>query len=308
MIQYLTHGKIDRSRWDDCVAHALNGNVYAWSWYLDVVHPGWEALIEIEDDKYLTIMPITGKKKYLINYLCQPFFVQQLGVFSIQPLTAEKVQSFLEAIPRKYGLVEIRLNEQNPLPDAFPGVEYHRNYLLDLNHNYEYLSYNYHENTNRNLKKSFKYGLRLVSGVNIQQTIDLFRADRGASVSHWGDAEYQRLSRLAERAITSSNAFVYGVQKIDNQEIICSALFMESHQTITFLFSGNSAMGKECHAMSFLIDQVIRERAGQPFVFDFEGSDNEDLARFYHGFGASPVDYPGYRRYSCFIFRSKKNR
>ena len=53
MIAYLTHDQIDKSRWDDCIAHAVNGMAYAWSWYLDVVHPGWEALVEMKEDKYL---------------------------------------------------------------------------------------------------------------------------------------------------------------------------------------------------------------------------------------------------------------
>ena len=123
MINYLTNEQIDKSRWDDCVAHAVNGNVYAFSWYLDIVHPGWEALVEMIDGNYVTIMPITKKKKYLINYLCQPFFVQQLGVFSRQPITEETTVAFLKSIPRKYRLVEIRLNENNPLPKDAKGVE-----------------------------------------------------------------------------------------------------------------------------------------------------------------------------------------
>jgi hypothetical protein len=63
MITYLKHERIDPNRWDECIAAAPNGNVYAWSWYLDLVHPGWDALVEIDSDKYLTVMPITKKKK-----------------------------------------------------------------------------------------------------------------------------------------------------------------------------------------------------------------------------------------------------
>lgn len=292
MITYLSHNQIDKTLWDECVAQASNGNVYAWSWYLDVVHPSWDALVEVSDGKYLTVMPITKKRKYGINYLCQPFFVQQLGVFSSQPLTQQQVLRFLQAIPRKYRLVEIRLNEGNPLNDAMKGVECHRNHLLDLNKTYHDLYSQYHENTIRNLKKSLKFNPALEKGVSIQKVIELFRADRGASVKHWGDGEYARLIRLAEVAITLSKAFVYGVKNNDNKDIVCGALFMVSHQRITFLFSGNGVFGKESQAMTFMIDQVIREFAGQPFTLDFEGSDNEKLARFYQGFGSLPVNYP----------------
>ena len=294
MITYLTQDKIDKKRWDDCIAHAVNGLVYAWSWYLDVVHPGWEALVEINGDNYFSVMPITRKKKYLIPYVCQPFFAQQLGVFSRQPLTAETIGCFLRAIPKKYLLVEIRLNEQNPLPEGFKGMELHRNHLLDLNYDYDYLYTHYHENTKRNLKKSFNHSLLVVALDNLRPAIALFRHHRGVEVAHWGDAEYERLERLSEVALSSSNAFIYGVQSSDNKEIICCALFMMSHHRITFLFSGNSEEGKSCQAMTFLLDQVIREYALQPFVLDFEGSDDDQLARFYQGFGSVPVVYPSY--------------
>ena len=303
MITYLSHGQIDKNRWDECVAAAPNGNVYAWSWYLDIVHPGWDALVEVSDIKYLTIMPITKKKKYGINYLCQPFFAQQLGVFSIQPLTKEHTVAFLQAIPKKFRLVEIRLNEGNPLDNTLKGVDLHRNHLLDLNDNYDMLLSHYHENTIRNLKKSFKNNLELVKQIPISVVINLFRANRGATVTHWGDAEYARLEALTARAVTSSNAFVYCIKNIDSDEVICGALFLKSHHRITFLFSGMNQRGKEHGAMTFLLDQVIREFAGQPLTFDFEGSDDDNLARFYQGFGSTPVSYPGlrYRLFNPFL-------
>ena len=294
MITYLHHDSIDKVLWDDCVAHASNGLVYAWSWYLDVVHPGWEALVEIVNGNYMTIMPLTCKKKYLIHYLCQPFFVQQLGIFSTVQVTSDTVKAFLKAIPKKYRLVEIRLNEQNPVDSGCHGVAYHRNHLLDLKKKYDTLFHGYHDNTKRNLKKSFTYGLQLVEAVPIHTVIALFRSDRGAAVRHWGDTEYALLERLAATAISSSNAFVYGIKNSENNKIICGALFMVSHHRLTFLFSGNSEEGKKKQAMSFLMDWVIRKYAGKPMVFDFEGSDNDNLARFYQGFGGVPVTYPSF--------------
>ena len=294
MIQYLRHNQIDKGRWDTCISQAPNGLVYAFSWYLDVVHPGWEALVEVNDDKYLSVMPLTCNKKYLINYLFQPFFVQQLGIFSCLPIAPETTQAFIQAIPKKFRLIEIRLNEGNPIAKDQKRVEFHRNHLLDLNKDYDLLFSNYHDNTQRNLKKSLNNSLRFVKSVSMQKVIALFRDDRGATVNHWGDWEYARLDQLAKVATASKHAFVYGVQAAEDSDVICGALFMVSHHRITFLFSGNSLKGKELHAMTFLIDQVIREFSSQPMVLDFEGSDDENLARFYQGFGSEPVSYPGY--------------
>lgn len=299
MITYLSHEKVDKTQWDRCISQASNGLVYAWSWYLDIVHPGWEALVEIKDGNYFSVMPLTCKRKYFIHYLCQPFFVQQLGVFSVGTVTSETTKAFLRAIPSKYKLVEIRLNEQNPIENQCQGIAFHRNHLLDLSKDLETLHFNYHDNTKRNLKKSYNHVLQLVEGAPIQTVIDLFRNDRGAMVKHWGDREYARLEQLTTVAISSSNAFVIGVKSNDNNDIICGALFMLSHQRLTFLFSGNSKAGKEAHAMTFLLDQVIKKYSGQKLTFDFEGSDDDDLARFYRGFGGEPITYPS------FTFRGK---
>ena len=118
MIQYLQHNQINLKKWDTTIAEC--GNIYAYSWYLDIVHPGWDALVE---DDYQSVMPLTGGKKFGVNYLFQPYFAQQLGVFSKQPLSPEKTETFLKAIPSKYRFVEIRLNESNVFRDGLESIE-----------------------------------------------------------------------------------------------------------------------------------------------------------------------------------------
>ena len=51
MIQYLLNHQIDKTKWDATIAEC--GNIYAFSWYLDIVHPQWEALVE---DDYQSVM------------------------------------------------------------------------------------------------------------------------------------------------------------------------------------------------------------------------------------------------------------
>lgn len=319
MIRYLSHREIDKERWNETVSHC--GNVYAYAWYLDIVHPDWAALVE---DDYATIMPLTGRRKFGIDYLFQPYFVQQLGVFSKQTLTSETIKRFLDAIPVKYRFAEIRLNETNSESIDTQQVEFHRNVILDLNKDYDALRGAYHTNTKRNLAKAESHRLQLMTDVNPEQVTDLFRNDRGADLKKWGDREYEVLGRLTEEAARRGNAFVVGVSEarslsevevrslseveapqrssgvgpsaplrdLDVLNLLAGAIFMKTDSRVTFLFSGNSIEGKEKQAMSFMLDKVIRKYAGQDIVFDFEGSDNDQLARFYLGFGGRDVSYP----------------
>ena len=289
MIQYLEHSKIDKAQWDATIAQC--GNIYAYSWYLDVVHPRWDALVE---DDYQTVMPLTGGKKFGVHYLFQPYFVQQLGVFSKEPLSPEKTDAFLNAISPKYRFAEIRLNEGDAFNESVQGIEYHRNVILDLNRDYESIKANYHTNTKRNLAKAEANNLQIVDTVIPYHVVALFTDNRGALLDKWGDAEYARLTKLTQVAVNRKSAFLLGVTEKGVGELLCGAIFMKTASRITFLFSGLKQEGKDKQAMTFLLDSVIRKYANQPITFDFEGSDDANLARFYLGFGGQEVQYPSY--------------
>ena len=291
MITYLTHNQIDIRRWDECISNSRNGNVYAWSWYLDIVHPNWDALTE---DDYESVMPLTGNRKFGIHYLFQPFFTQQLGFFSKKNLDKNKVQQFIDAIPDKFKFAEIRLNSGNSFFDNCQHIEYHRNTELDLSPDYDSLRKKYNSNTKRDLAKAGNAGLKISDDVETTEIVGLFRKNRGKCVKHWGDTEYERFLNLVEVAKSKGHCFVKGVKSTDDK-LVAGAVFMNSHDRIVFLFSGADESNKELHALSFLIDNVIKENSGTPKTFDFEGSDNDGLARYYKGFGGQEVKYPGLR-------------
>ena len=295
MIRFIENSHIDRAKWDSIVSDC--GLVYAQSWYLDIVHPEWSALVL---DDYEAVMPITGGKKFGVNYLFQPFFVQQLGVFSRQKVTAEMLQDFLNAIPKKFRFAEIRLNEGNIVENKLQGIDYHRNVVLDLSQDYATIRASYHNNTKRNLAKAENSGLQTVENPDLKQIVRLFRETRGATVGVWGDVEYATLIKLGETAMRRSAAFTLGVTEKGKEELLCGALFVKTASRVIFLFSGNSEKGKALQAMTFMMDSIIQRFAYQPITFDFEGSDDDNLARFYLGFGGEEKCYPSYTNNTMF--------
>ncbi|MDN5350599.1 MAG: hypothetical protein PWQ54_1995 [Bacteroidales bacterium] len=289
MIRYLTHSEIDKIKWDSCIKKAFNGNVYAWSWYLDIVHPEWHALVE---NDYERVFPLTGKRKYGVSYLFQPFFAQQLGIFSTSILSPVIVENFIAAIPQKYRFAEIRLNTHNKPEKQTKGLSWHRNHELDLINSYDRIYKNYSSNTKRNLKKAAHANLQLSRSVKPEDVVKLFRENRGRTISHWNDLEYNRLKQLAYTGIYRGQAQVIGVYSKPN-ELCAGAIFMQSHGKLVFLFSGANELAKENQALSFLIDEMIKMHSPGQLVFDFEGSDQPGLARYYKGFGSKETFYPG---------------
>lgn len=59
MIIFLQHQAIDKQKWDSCIKECGNGMTYAYSWFLDIVSPGWAALVE---DDYSAVFPLTQRK------------------------------------------------------------------------------------------------------------------------------------------------------------------------------------------------------------------------------------------------------
>ena len=83
-IKRLKHTEIDKVKWDACVEKAPNGLIYSLSWYLDVVSPGWKALV-IGD--YELIFPLPVKQKFGLTYLIQPNYIQKFSVIGINVST-----------------------------------------------------------------------------------------------------------------------------------------------------------------------------------------------------------------------------
>ena len=288
MIKLLKHNKIDKTRWDDCINKSFNGNVYALSWYLDIVHPGWDALVE---NDYERVMPLTISRKFGISYMFQPFFVQQLGVFSKSQLSQDDIDRFINAIPQQYRLIRYKLNSYNKVDYESDFIVKHRNVELDLIYDYQYLYNNYNNNTKRNLAKAENAGLSISHDVNPEVIVNLFRNNKGKNVKHWKDKEYERLLELIDAATSNEHCFTIGINDLDNNTI-AGAVFMHSHDRIIFLFSGSDEVHKDKHALTLLLDNVIREFSETQCTLDFEGSDNDGLARFYKGFGGTEVFYP----------------
>lgn len=287
MIKYLKHNEIDKQKWNECILNSFNGIVYAYTHYLDVVCPNWEALVK---DDYEMVMPLTWNKKYGKYYIYQPPFTQQLGVFSKEHLTEKIVEQFLLAIPKHFQFLEFNLNTYNKLSNKEYNSKAFLTHELDMISPYEFLYKNYSENTKRNLKKANQHQLKILNNCKVDEIINLFKKNKGKEVKAFKAEHYVMLNKLYNKFYKVGFAKAFGVCNSTN-EIIAGALFFFSNNKAIFLFSGNSAEGKEKAALFFLIDQFIKNHSEKNLTLDFEGSNNPTLARFYKSFGSKPITY-----------------
>ncbi len=287
MIAFLENNQIERTKWNNCIKQSVNGLVYAYDWYLDIVAENWAALIE---NDYESVMPLVYRKKAGMHYIFPPIFTQQLGIFSKSLLDQNICNRFITAIPSKFRFIEYNLNSYNQIDKEKFDTRENINHLLDLINNYENISSNYSENLKRNLKKAEKSVLNISGNIKPEEIIELFAENKGKEIKRFDKDDYLLLQRLIYKGIHNNMTENLGVYTEHNELCAAAVFFINGHRAI-FLFSATNETAKKTFAMPLLIDSFIRKNAGSNLILDFEGSNNTNLARFYKSFGSQTVTY-----------------
>lgn len=290
-ISYIKHTNIDKALWDNTINSASNGNIYSFSWYLDAVCPGWEALVTKD---YKSIMPLTAKKKYGFSYLYRPLLSQQLGVFSTNPLKTSDVDLFLSSIPSKFKLIQICLNSSNKPSEQF-NIKPHATYILDLKPEYSIIQRNFKENHRRNIKKAMSEGLRIIEDIDHDIFIHLLSRDNSPGGRILAEkSKLLVLRSLMDNMQNKSALKIIGAND-DEGNTLAAVLFGYSHNNWTYLAPVNTEDGKRKRALFAIINHLIKNRSGRDEILDFEGSDIPGLAQFYSGFGSNKLIYNEFR-------------
>lgn len=289
MIAYYPHKDIDKEKWDDCIAQSVNELIYAYSWYLDVVVPGWDALIL---DDYQAVMPITWRQKAGIRYLFPPLYTKQLGIFSKSVLSKEITLRFLDAVPGRFKFIQVHLNGHNQV-DVNSGfnIRQNNNFELDLTPSYEILYERYNRNCRRNIAKAQKCDLTIRQDITANSFTNFIKSNLEDRLKKLGKKDYRMLINLIEKLITKHVAELYGSYLPDGR--LCGvALFLITSHRCIFLVCASSEPGKQCQTMYLLVDHQIKKYAGSGKIFDFSGSNIPGIAYFNSTFGADVKQYP----------------
>lgn len=266
----------------------MNRLPYAFSWWLDVVSPGWEALVK---DNYEAVMPLTVKCKLGIHYLYQPPLTQQLGVFSNEISTAAHIDDFLMAIPKKYSFISIQLNSINK--PGNPDFQYsvRNNFTLDLSASYFNLAAGYNRSCVRNLQKAFNAGLSIDKGPKPIDYTRFVYNNLYKKLSGIQKSFYTTLQNIVNVSLNNGYGTLLGVYS-RNGELLTAGWFVIHSGRCLSLVWASSPLGKKDNANFFLADYMIRTNADTNLIFDFTGSNLPGVAYFNSGFGAVKNTYP----------------
>ncbi len=289
MIKYYPHKNIDKEKWDNCIAHSANEFIYAYSWYLDRVIPGWDAIIQ---DDYRSVMPVTRSVRMGIKYIYPPLFTQQLGIFSPELPSEKLVQEYLSLVLSKYKFARIQLNEYNPVQEELDfNVRHNNNHEIDLSFSYDELYEKYNRNCKRNIKKAENCGLEIRSDISAEAFVAFVKDNLEEQLKQLKRKDYQKLVNLTDCLMHRETGELYGCYS--SEGVLCGvALFLITKSRCIFSVCASSDFGKQCQAMYLLVNNQIRKYAGSKKIFDFSGSNIPGIAYFNSTFGSEIRHYP----------------
>jgi hypothetical protein len=295
-LKYLNHKSIDFDKWDLCLGEAHNSRIYANSWFLDRTAVEWDALVYGD---YEYVMPLPVRRKLGINYLYQPLYSQQLGIFPAAP--PKVATAFFEALQQRFMYIDVQLNSSNlPVRDLkVVGFTGRKNYLLPVGSDYHAIEAAYSSNTRRNLSKAESNRLSFAEGIPMEAYLEFKQQNLPVKIPKEG---MQKLKSIIAYCLYKGFGEIEGVYSPDNN--LCAAVFFcRWKERVIYLNAVSNEEGKELRAMFFLIDRFVRSVAGQEIAIDFEGSMIPGIARFFEGFGAAPEVYyqVNYNRLPAFL-------
>ncbi len=301
MINYYKHSEIDKEKWNRCITKSLSATIFADYDFLTISNPHWAALIK---DDYDVVMPLPNRSKLGIHYIYTPYFFSRLGIFSKEIISKEKIDAFIDAIPRKFWQVDLNLNEWDQSTSIDKKAIQLVSYQLDMQQPYLALYGKFSENLKRNIRSAQKYALSIDKEVQVKDIINLFRHNRGKEKKiKIKTTDYNLFMAMVAHLTSRGNIDVWGVRD-ENHQLLAGACFLKDHSRTWFWFSGRDERYSEKKAMFFLLNEYLKENSSQQIIFDFNGSMNENIARFYSQFGSVKYTYP----MLCFSQRTYLNR
>lgn len=289
MIVYHKNNEIDREQWDNCIRNTPGAKPYAYSWYLDIMSPGWQALV---DDDYDSVFPLPGSTRFGIQYIATPVFLQQLGCFSPEKPYDERIGEFLEFMPAFFKLIDLCIKEKIDIPGY--KITEKVNFELDLSKPYETIYSNFSKHCKRNIESSVRKSPELTTDITPDELIDLFIQNKGKEINGIKPRDYQRLKNLMSFCIINKKGRLIGVRE-GRKRLIFGIFLVEIRGHKTILFVVNTPKSRERRIGYFTVNELIRNHSSSRTILDFAGSSIPSIVSFFESFGSISVPY--YRIY-----------
>jgi hypothetical protein len=294
MIVYHKNNEIDREQWDNCISNSGYAKPYAYSWYLDIMSPGWEALV---DDDYDSVFPIPSYITFGLQFASTPSFIQQLGAFSPDKPDSQAIVEFLDYMPEIYKLIDICVGQKI----SYPGykVTEKNNFELSLTAPYEKLYEKFTQECRRYISNNARKKYEITGNVSPDELVETCIINRLSNPKGVKTKTYEKLIELMSFCISKNKGSIVAVRTA-RKKIIYGIFLIKLHRSITIILEANTPASITKHIGHFVINEVIKDHASSAVVLDFAGTSGIPSSSNGKSFGAALAPY--YRIYRNRLF------
>ena len=288
-LKILRRREVDEQKWNALINSSVQSLPYAFSWYLDAVADNWDSVVL---NNYEAAMPLVWLRKFGVKCLYQPYYCQQLGIFSRENLNAQQIKEFI-SVAQKFPYVNINLNSSAAIIAGEFKFSKKKNLLLHLNTEYTLLKKNYSENHRRNIAKAEKNKLKFSEGMELKQFQKFYLENINREKENFKTQHEKIFKTLTKTLIKNGIGKFFAVVNENGNPEAASVLLFHQNRIINII-NTSSAEGKRNGSSHLLFDKIIEKFSDTENVFDFEGSSIVGIARFYEGFGAHEETFCNY--------------
>jgi hypothetical protein len=285
MIKYISRQDLEVDKYDDCIENSIQSRVYAFSWYLDIVADNWGVLV-LND--YEAVMPIPFRKKFGVKYVYPPFWLLELGLFSLKDSIDYK--AFFKVLFGEFKSIELRLNTKNNIEVSQSFLIEKKMQNLSIQEDYATIFNGYRKDRKKDLRKSEKIDLIENWNDDPKQLIQLFRANVGKRTPYIVDKDYKVLSELMKICIEKRIGELLSIYN-SKSKLVASGFFLKHKKEVTILVSSTDFDNRKNGENTFLIDRAIYKYEKAFKIFNFGGSSMQQIASYFLSFGAKTSQY-----------------
>lgn len=271
MIIYLKNSEIDRELWDNCIKNSGSHKPYAYSWYLDIVAPGWEALV---DDDYDSVFPVPCSARFGIRYAALPAFIHQLGAFSPDKPASDVLIEFLDYMPGIFKMIDLCIG-QNITYSGYKVTE-RLNCELSLSSPYEKLWERFTPECRRYISNISRKRFELTEDVTPEELAELSMTDKLSAHRKIKYIDYERIKELMHYCINKRKGKIIGV-RTTRKRLIFGVFLVHIRGSVTILLTAETTESREKHTGYYVINEIIKEYSSTAAILDFacrnDGSD-----------------------------------
>ncbi|TXD54284.1 MULTISPECIES: GNAT family N-acetyltransferase [unclassified Polaribacter] len=285
MIKYIKRKDINTQKYDACIDQSIQSKIYAFSWYLDIVADNWDVLVL---DDYSAVMPITWRKKIGIKYVYPPFWLLELGVFSLDE--SVDYSSFFKIVCNHFKFVETRLNTHNHIQESASFLIDKQMQILSIKEGYKAVFSAYRKDRRKDLRKATNANLTEKWDDDADTLIQLFKDNVGQRTPYIVAKDYDVLRKLIEICIEKGVGEILSVYNTESR-LVASGFFLKHKNCVTILVSSTDFKYRKNGENTFLIDRAIFKFQKDYEVFNFGGSSMDSIASYFLSFGAATHNY-----------------